>query len=100
MSVLRAFLPPKSPQNFLLRAWVAEGMAGAPPAFLLNPGFTQFVGGADRGTCRDLGTVEAHPAGTCELMAFSGAVHCAGASNGGLLVPGVCASVCVCLLRA
>ena len=26
-------------------------MAGAPPAFLLNPGFTQFVGGADRGTC-------------------------------------------------
>ena len=39
----------------------------------------------------DLGTVEAHPAGACEVMASSGAVHCAGASNGVLLVPRACA---------
>ena len=42
----------------------------------------------------DFVTVEAHPAGACEVMAFSGASCCAGASNGGLLVPGACASVC------
>jgi hypothetical protein len=46
-----------------------------------------------------LGTVEAHPAGACEVMALSGAVHCAGASNGGLLVPGACARVFL-LVRA
>ena len=42
------------------------------------------------------------PAGACEacVMTFSGALHCAGASNSGLLVPGACASVCLCLVRA
>ena len=48
----------------------------------------------------DFVTVEAHLAGACEVMAFSGAVCCAGASNGGLLVPGACASVCFCFVRA
>ena len=46
-------------------------------------------------------TVEAHPAGACEVMAFSGAVCCAGASNGGLLVPGAWGMCeCVFLLGA
>ena len=39
----------------------------------------------------DLVTVEAHPVGTCDVMTFVGAVEC-WASNGGLLVPGACAS--------
>ena len=41
----------------------------------------------------DLVTVEAHPVGACEVTVFSGAVCCAGANNGGLLLPAACASV-------